>query len=173
MCEHTKLKTNTGNNTFLFVLQSKPKNSLPCNKYPDIRFRMDSSFDIRYYPVQAGFWKLLSGTTSLLNFINRLHNFAKHIWLCCAGEWEVGYEAGTCQYCECRTSHSLVLHFISRGFLVVCSGNLSMRYTDLHCNLSIRYTDLHCNLSMTYSTQTCIASVVFSAYFIVKDCCIF
>jgi len=50
---------------FLFVPQSKPKKSLLCNKYPDIRFwfRPDSSFDIRYYPVPAGFQKLLSGTS--------------------------------------------------------------------------------------------------------------
>jgi len=40
---------------FLFVPQSKPKNLLLCNKYPDIRFRPDSSLDIRYYPVPAGF----------------------------------------------------------------------------------------------------------------------
>jgi len=54
---HTKLKTtSTGNNTLLFIPHTKPKKLL-CNKYSDIRFRFrpDSSFDIRRYPVPAGF----------------------------------------------------------------------------------------------------------------------
>jgi len=41
---------------FLFILQSKPKNSLLCNKYPDIQFRPDSSFD---NPVLSGFGRIL------------------------------------------------------------------------------------------------------------------
>ena len=53
--EHTKLKTNTGNNTFFIRTTKKPKYLLLCNKYPDIRFWPDSSFDIRYYPVPVGF----------------------------------------------------------------------------------------------------------------------
>ena len=38
------------------------------NKYSDIRFRFrpDSSFDTRCYPVPAGFWKLLSGTSLVM-----------------------------------------------------------------------------------------------------------
>jgi len=53
-----------GNNTFLFKPHTKPKKLL-CNKYSDIRFQFwpDSSFDIQCYPVPAGFWKLLSGTS--------------------------------------------------------------------------------------------------------------
>jgi len=42
---------------YIFYLYHKvnQKNSLLCNKYPDIWFRPDTSFDIRYYLVLAGF----------------------------------------------------------------------------------------------------------------------
>jgi len=52
---HSKLKTiSTGNNSFVFIPHTKQKNLL-CNKYSDIRFWSDSSFDIQCYPVPAGF----------------------------------------------------------------------------------------------------------------------
>jgi len=52
---HTKQQTtSTGNYTFLFISHTKHKKIL-FNKYSDIRFRPDSSFDIRCYPVPVGY----------------------------------------------------------------------------------------------------------------------
>jgi len=43
-----------GNNTLLFIPHTK-LNKLQCNKYSDIRFQPDGSFDIQCYLVPAGF----------------------------------------------------------------------------------------------------------------------